>query len=302
MAATSYDNLVRLLGESATPGDELHLAARELRESFVRSEHLIGLLPGDAAEIMVAGFERAAAGGVVEAYLDLGALFSGGVAPWAPYPERDVARSIANYRAADELGSVDGALGWVATAYFARDLSTAAAAAQRLKQLYDADPRDAQLLRLLGYFLQQGYGFDVDVPSAVAFLSSAAERRDAPSAFELSVIYGTGQGVPADPESARKWTFRAAELGSDRAQANLGGMYATGNGVEKDPREAVTWYLRAGEAGNARAAFVAGVMLLRGDDGLTPDAYAAASAFATAEQHGWDVDGSLAQMKLTRPA
>jgi hypothetical protein len=44
------------------------------------------------------------------------------------------------------------------------------------------------------------------------------------------------------------------------------------------------------------------VMLLRGDDGLTPDAHAAASAFATAEQHGWDVDGSLAQMKLTRPA
>lgn len=301
MAAESYETLVRLLAAPTTSGEQLHAAAIELRESFVRSEHLIGLLPGDASEVMVAGFERAAELGVVQAYLDLGLLFVRGAAPWAQFPPRDVARAIANYRAADERGSHTGAIRWVSTAYFARDADWAQQAAERLNALRAADPNDLEALRLLGYFLQQGYAFAVDLPAAVSFFTAAAALGEAPSAFELSVHYATGQGVPQDANEGQRWTFRAAELGSDRALANLGGMYATGNGVEKNAATAVDYYRRAGAAGNARAAFVAGVMLLTGDAGLPADPAAAASAFMDADTLGWDVDGSLAGMGLQRP-
>lgn len=302
MASLAYSTVAQLLANESATAEQLHAASRELRDSFVRSEHLVGLLPGDAPEVMIAGFERAAALGLVDAYLELGRLFDRGAAPWAAYPARDVARSIASYRAADRLGSRAGALGWVRVAYFERDPGAAAEAATRLTKLHAASADDAEVLTMLGFFLHQGYGFSVDPPSAVAFFTAAAERGDAPAAFELSVIYATGEGAAQDVEAGHRWTIRAAELGSNRAQANLGGMYATGNGVEKDAATAVSWYRRAGESGHARAGFIAGVMLLRGDDGLTPDASAAAECFALAEERGFDVDQSLVGMGLQRPS
>jgi len=71
--------------------------------------------------------------------------------------------------------------------------------------------------------------------------------------------------------------------------------------VPKDAAVAVKWYQRAGESGNARGAFVAGVMLLTGDEGLAADPAAASVLFDTADELGFDVDASLEGMGLRRP-
>ena len=288
----SYETASRLLIDPEATAEQLYGAAVELRGSFERAEHTIGLLPGDADQVMIRAYRAAADRGLVRAMLDLGAPYvSGEVAPWAPYPGRDLGQGVSLLRRADASGSLAGALGWIRAAYFARDESMAPAAMERLSALYSADPEDAGVQLLLGYFISQGYGYAQDVAAALPFFEAAAARGDADAAFELSILR---------PEAAADWTRRAADLGSARAQANLGGMYATGRGVEQDARKAVEWYSRAGDNGHARAAFIAGVMLLRGDDGLTPDPAAAEEQFATAEELGFDVDGSLDGMGITR--
>ncbi|WP_336640846.1 tetratricopeptide repeat protein [Microbacterium sp. USHLN272] len=298
MTSPHYENAARVLRTPDVDPAELHAAAVELCQAFVRNEHSIGLLPGDAPDLLVQTLRAAGDRGNVPALLDLALLYErGGIAPWAPFPAHDSAAAISLYRAADELGDRDGALGWVRTAYFARDESEASAAATRLGVLHAQDPENAELMLFLGYFLHQGYGYAEDAAAGTRFFEAAAARGDAAAAFELSIL--TSDGGVTDASVA--WTHRAAELGSDRAQSNLGGMYATGRGVTKDTVQAMQWYARAGEAGNARAAFIAGLMLLTGDEGLDPDPASAVELFSLADELGFDVDASLEGMGLARP-
>ncbi|TDV57852.1 tetratricopeptide repeat protein [Actinophytocola oryzae] len=300
MNAPSYDTLARLLAGPDGDGTSLFEAAVELRDSFVRSEHLVGLLPEDAPEVLVAGLDRAGAAGVVEAWLELGRLRGYGAAPWALYPEPDLDASVEAYRNADRAGSVAGALGWVRVAYFARSEQHAAEASARLAELLAAAPEDPELLLLTGYLTQQGYGRAQDEAAAVRYHLAAAERGSDDAAFELSVLYATGTGVPADDAESQRWTVRAAEMGNARAMGNLGGMYATGRGVETDPAVALDWYTRAAEAGHARSAYTAGLMCLVGDGGLPVDRDRAQEYFARAEELGFDVDSALGQLGLSR--
>lgn len=297
----SYETASLLLTDPDATAEQLREAAASLRGAFERAEHTIGLLPGGADDVMVRAYRAAADRGSVPAMLELGALYaSGAVAPWAPYPGKDVPQAIELLRRADAAGSREGALAWIRTAYFARDDDAEEAAVDRLTDLHDDDRQNADVLLLVGYFLSQGYGFEQNRPAALPFFEAAAAHGNADAAFELSIIHSTGIGVPADPAAGVEWTRRAADLGSARAQSNLGGMFATGQGVEKDPAAAVEWYSRAGENGHARAAFIAGVMLLRGDDGLKADAAAAAEQFATAEEFGFDVDDALEGLGISR--
>jgi hypothetical protein len=298
--SVSYANLAHLLAEPDATGEELFEAAGELRDSFVRSEHLIGLLPEDAPGVLVAGLERAGAAGVVDAWLELGRLLAHGAAPWAPYPPRDVDASVEAYRRADLAGSVLGALGWIRVAYFARSAAHADVAARRLDELVATRHDDPEVLLLAGYLRHQGYGHPADPVAAVRYQLAAAERGSAAAAFELSVLYATGSGVEADQEEALRWTARAAELGSARGMANLAGMYATGRGVPQEPETALAWYDKAAAAGHAKSAYTAGVMCLIGDGGLAVDADRAGGYFAQAESLGFDVDGALESMGLNR--
>jgi TPR repeat protein len=300
MNAPSYDTLSRLLAEPDSSGADLFDAAVELRDSFVRSEHLIGLLPANAPEVLVTGLDRAGAAGVVEAWLELGRLRAHGVAPWAPYPERDVEAAVAAYRMADEAGSAAGALGWIRVAYFARSAPHADAAAERLAELLAAAPEDPELLLLTGYLTHQGYGRTRDEAAAVRYQLAAAERGSDDAAFELSVLYATGGGVPVDEAEAHRWTVRAAKLGNTRAMGNLGGMYATGRGVDLDPAAGLDWYVKAAEAGHAKSAYTAGLMCLIGDGGLPVDEDRAAGYFARADALGFEVDPALDAMGLSR--
>lgn len=300
MSAPSYADLAHLLDEPGSTGAELFAAAGELRDCFVRGEHLIGLLPADAPGVLIAGLERAGAAGVVDAWLELGRLLAHGAAPWAPYPERDVDASVEAYRRADLAGSAEGALGWIRVAYFARSAGHAAAAAQRIDELVRTHPDDAEVLLLAGYLHHQGYGFPADPVAAVRYQLAAAERGSAAAAFELSVLYATGSGVAADQDEAHRWTVRAAELGSARGMANLAGMYATGRGVTLDPETALAWYAKAADVGHAKSAYTAGVMCLIGDGGLPVDEDKAERYLVRAESLGFDVNAALESMGLTR--
>jgi TPR repeat protein len=297
---TSYDTLAVLVRDPESDGADLFAAAVELRDGFVRGEHMIGLLPPDAPEVLVDGLRRAGDAGVVDAWIELGRLFTHGAAPWAPYPEPDVDAAIDAYRAADRAGSVAGALGWVRAAYFARSAAHASSAAARLAELLAAAPDDPELLLLTGYLTHEGYGHPADPAAAVGYHRAAAERGSGDAAFELSVLYATGSGVAADQEASDSWTFRAAELGSVRAMGNLGGMYATGRRVEQDPVVALDWYVKAADLGHARSAYTAGLMHLIGDGGLPVDEEQAATYFGRAEELGFDVDANLDAMGLSR--
>lgn len=297
---TSYETLSLLVGEPDSDGPELYAAACELRDNFVRGDHMIGLLPADAPTLLCTSLDRAGAAGVVDAWLELGRLLAYGAAPWAPYPERDVDASVEAYLCADRAGSRDGALGWVRTAYFARSADHAEAAAARLAELLAERPDDPELLVLTGYLVHQGYGHPADAEAAARYHRTAADLGGADAAFELSVLYATGDGVAEDQAESHRWTVRAAELGSPRAMANLGGMYATGRGVEQDPATGLLWYSRAADAGHAQAAYTAGVMCLTGDGGLPVDEEEANRHFSHAEELGFDVDASLAEMGLAR--
>lgn len=300
MSTPGYKLLARLLNDPDASGADLFAAAGELRDCFVRSEHLIGLLPGDAPELLVTGLERAGRAGVVDAWLELGRLLAYGAAPWAPYPERDIPASIEAYREADRTGSLAGALGWVRIAYFANSADHEQDAARRLDELLAAHPADPDVLLLSGYLRYQGYGHPADPAAAVPFHMSAAEHGSADAAFEMSVLYATGSGVPADQDESMRWTFRAAELGNVRAMGNLGVFYATGQGVDLDPAKALEWYAKAADAGHAKSAYTAGVMCLTGDGGLPVDTDRAQGFFATAEELGFDVDDALDSMGLSR--
>jgi hypothetical protein len=300
MNAPAYDLLSGLLAEPGADGADLYAAAVELRDSFVRSEHLIGLLPENAPELLVTGLDRAGAAGVVEAWLELGRLRAYGAAPWAPYPEPDADAAVEAYRMADRAGSPAGALGWVRVAYFTRSEEHASAASERLAELLAAAPDDPELLLLTGYLTHQGYGRPRDEAAAVRYHRAAAERGSDAAAFELSVLYATGSGVPADEAESYRWTLAAAELGNARAMGNLGGMYATGRGVEHDPATALDWYAKAADAGNGKSAYTAGVMCLIGDGGLPVDEARAAGYFARADELGFDVDQALESMGLSR--
>jgi TPR repeat protein len=300
MNALSYAALATLLAEPDSTGDELFDAARELRDAFVRSEHLIGLLPADAPELLVEGLDRAGAAGVVDAWLELGRLRTHGSAPWAPFPEPDADAAIVAYRKADRAGSAAGAVGWIRVAYFARSAAHAGEASGRLAELLAAAPEDPELLLLTGYLTHQGYGRPRDEAAAARYQLAAAGHGSDDAAFELSVLYATGSGVPVDEAESQRWTVRAADMGNARAMANLGGMYATGRGVDPDPAAALDWYSKAADAGHGKGAYTAGLMCLIGDGGLPVDEDRAATYFARADELGFDVDYALDTMGLSR--
>ena len=80
---------------------------------------------------------------------------------------------------------------------------------------------------------------------------SLAEQGDAPSQYNLGLLYLDGHGVPQSPAEAAKWFKRSAEQDYTDAQHNLGAMYATGQGVKRDYVQAYKWLNICAAKGNA---------------------------------------------------
>lgn len=251
----AYEAARDALDDRAVSRERALAAAHGLRDAFVRNEHVIGLLPGDAEQVLVDTYRRADAGG------------------------------------ADAV-SREAATSWVREAYFRR-LPLAAEAAERVDRLAEDDPEgEAHVLR--GWMRYNGYGFGQDAVAAVADHEEAARRGNADALFELSVLTATGQGTPVAEARSRAFLEQAADAGHPRALYNLAAEHATGRGRPRDSARALELYLAAGDRGNGRAAFTAGVMMLTGDGSL-PDPARAGRAFALAEDLGFDVRDAAAQ-------
>ncbi|WP_426310436.1 tetratricopeptide repeat protein [Cellulosimicrobium sp. E-16] len=253
--SVAYEAARDVLEDRAVSRERVLAAAHGLRDAFVRNEHVIGLLPGDAEQVLVDTYRRADAGG------------------------------------ADAV-SREAATSWVRESYFCR-LPLAAEAAERVDRLAEDDP-DGGAHVLRGWMRYNGYGFAQDAVAAVADHEEAARRGNADALFELSVLTATGQGTPVDEARSRAFLEQAAEAGHPRALYNLAAEHATGRGRPRDSARALELYLAAGDQGNGRAAFTAGVMMLTGDGSL-PDPARAGSAFALAEDLGFDVRDAAAQ-------
>jgi TPR repeat protein len=68
-----------------------------------------------------------------------------------------------------------------------------------------------------------------------------AEKGDAPSQFNLGLLYVDGLGVPQDYNQALTWFERSAQQDYEKAQLNLGAMYGGGRGVKRDYIQAYKW-------------------------------------------------------------
>ncbi|KZM77589.1 tetratricopeptide repeat protein [Cellulosimicrobium sp. I38E] len=253
--SVAYEAARDALDDRAVSRERVLAAAHGLRDAFARNEHVIGLLPGDAEQVLVDTYRRADAGG------------------------------------ADAV-SREAATSWVREAYFRR-LPVAAEAAERVDRLAEDDP-DGGAHVLRGWMRYNGYGFRQDAAAAVADHEEAARRGNADALFELSVLTATGQGTPVDEARSRAFLEQAADAGHPRALYNLAAEHATGRGRPRDSARALELYLAAGDRGNGRAAFTAGVMMLTGDGSL-PDPARAGRAFALAEDLGFDVRDAAAQ-------
>ena len=61
--------------------------------------------------------------------------------------------------------------------------------------------------------------------TAFRTFQALAQGGDAPSQFQLSLLYGSGRGVAPNAQLARQWLMRAAAGRHGEALSNLGGDY-----------------------------------------------------------------------------
>jgi TPR repeat protein len=80
-----------------------------------------------------------------------------------------------------------------------------------------------------------------DYTTAVKEWRPLAEKGDAPSQFNLGLLYIDGLGVPQDYGTAVSWFERSAQQDYVKAQLNLGALYASGKGVKRDYVQAYKW-------------------------------------------------------------
>ncbi|WP_251152049.1 tetratricopeptide repeat protein [Cellulosimicrobium sp. Marseille-Q4280] len=257
---TAFEVAAAAVRDPAPDAARLLAAAQGLRDAFVRNEHLIGLLPPQAAQLMLLAYQRADEVG-------------------SSTGRPDVAR--------------EAALAWARERYF-RELYPADDVAARVDRLVADDPDGAAHV-LRGWMRYNGYGYAKDAAASVRDHEVAAERGNPDALFELSVLTATGQGVAADPARSRDLLERAAAAGHPRALYNVAAQHATGDGRPRDPERALALYVQAGERGNGRALFTAGIMTLTGD-GTLPDPGRAAALLQQAQDLGFDVPGAAAQL------
>ena len=78
-----------------------------------------------------------------------------------------------------------------------------------------------------------------------------ADQGDAPTQYNLALLYLDGHGVPQDYAEAVKWFKRSADQGYTEAEHDLGALYATGKGVKRDYVEAYKWMNICAAKGNS---------------------------------------------------
>ena len=292
---------------SADPVDAAYLVelCREIDNRITRGDAMIGILPVKAFDAVVQGYAAAALAGQTDAWLPLGRrlldLPFGQPPVWpSPHPfptgENEILdAALRCFAEAARHGIRQGAYLFAATSRNAVG-QVGRYALTLLEPLRADDPTGEATYwsGIVHYFLGDG-------EAAVADHHRAAAAGNASAMFELYVLYSTGDMVPQDDAVAQEWLIRAADREHPRALYNVAAGYASGRGFPQDEAVAAGWYERAANAGNARAAATLGVMHLLGS-GVPADPARAAGWLDQAETQGYDVDGWLDQLGLSRPA
>jgi TPR repeat protein len=232
--------------------------ARDVRSRVERGDVLIGILPADAVEEMVATYRALGQAGVGAAWHELGECYDRGIGV-AP----DRAAAVECWRRGADAGDREATLAFVRDALYAANGD--AVGAQRLIAPLLSNDDDGRAHVLAGHMALRGFGEASDACKSVELHRKAAEVENADAMFELHVLGSTGQGMELDQERDLDWCVRAADLGQPRACYNLGTFYAKGRGVPQDWTAALRWYERAAELGNARAAATLATMYEIGD-------------------------------------
>jgi uncharacterized protein len=90
-----------------------------------------------------------------------------------------------------------------------------------------------------------------DYATAMKEWRPLADEGDAPTQYNIGLMYVDGHGVAQDYAEAAKWFRRAAEQDYTQAQHNLGAMYGAGQGVKRDYVQAYKWLNLCAGKGNA---------------------------------------------------
>jgi TPR repeat protein len=112
--------------------------------------------------------------------------------------------------------------------------------------------------------IQQGATWGGRGASAVALMTSLAERDLVSAQIYLVEVHKRGDGAPRDDAIAGKWLTKAAELGEDRAQADLALSYLRGTGRPVDDVAGMKWLVRSAALGNASSERVLGTSYIQG--------------------------------------
>ncbi|HEX4634671.1 MAG TPA: hypothetical protein VH189_00720 [Rhizomicrobium sp.] len=121
-------------------------------------------------------------------------------------------------------------------------------------------------LAILGLRALDGTGgAPIDLPSAIKFLTLAADKGQAVAQYRLGTLYERGQGVAADPGKAMHWYELAASQGNRKAMHNLAVAYASGPPAKRNMTEAARWFTKAAALGLADSQFNLAVLCERGD-------------------------------------
>lgn len=281
MSHPQYEQAQAVAADENADGDALFAAANELFQTIVRGDLTIGILPMEAAPLVVHLAERAGFAGNPRGWLLVSVLFSAPDGMLGPQVTRDVGRAAAALNEGARSGDQQLVARYARFAHAATpdDIPEPALeghrreAATHLANLMEHDP-DPELRVVAAWMLKDGHGWPADPAAARRLLDEAAAAGHPDAHFELYVYDTTGVAGPEDPESALGHLRAAAEAGSVRAMANLGGMYATGNGLPVDEAQSVQWYTRAAEGGHARAAMVLSRMYATGEGAPQDDALA----------------------------
>ncbi len=298
----SLANTRRWMTEHGYDSEFVESLNLEIEQRILRGDVEIGILPIEAVGEMAAGFAVAALAGRAESWLALGRCYRNGwiqqPITWPgrhDFPDAElIGAALRCFAEAAALGERTGAINFAAVSRYASPEARRAALAF-LSGFLDEDPDGTATYwhGLVEYLLGEA-------ADALATQERSAALGNADAMFELYILHAKGEGAPQDDEAARTWLLRAADLDHSRALYNVAAGHATGDGFPKDGTAAAGYYERAAKAGNERAAATLGVMYLTGD-GVPDDPATAARWFDSAESEGFDVDGWLDQLGLSRP-
>jgi len=268
----------------------------ETRGRVLRGDGVIGILPVDEIEQMVANYRALGDAGMADAWLGL-----------ARYHLDDNGLHTSLADAADcacralALGADD-----------ARALLTRLLPALRSAEVDDpphapdansaveaalARDDDGSAHYLAGLLAFHGFGRTKDLAACARLHEAAAKRGNADAMFELYVLLSTGTGVAKDEAAALSWCRAAGERDHARACYNLGAFYATGRGVAQDDAAALRWYERASNAGHGRATATLAYLVHSGT-GCAADPDRAETLFELAAEQGFDVESFREQLGI----